>query len=243
MADLNIGFSAVATGTSDVITATYSPAITLSDQRIVFLRTTTPNTTTTPTLNPNSLGAQVVKGKGGATLKIGEIVGDCILMYHTSGTYWELLNSTPFLDATSSIQTQLNAKNRTADFFFLGSSPILDANTYYWGTLSASPAATTVIGWIPLRAGVITGAIIQVHNAGTVPTSENAQLDLVHDDVTVTSLIASDFKINANRNFFRYVSGLNITVADGGSLMKLTAPGNYITNSTGTQIRLTLLYA
>ena len=109
MANLSIGLSAVATGTADVITATFSPAITLSDRRIVFLRVATPNTTTTPTFNPNSLGAQVVKGKAGVTLKIGELTGDCILMYHVTGTYWEVLNSTPFLDARSSIQTQLDA--------------------------------------------------------------------------------------------------------------------------------------
>jgi len=108
--NVNIGLSAVATGTADVITATYAPAITLSDRRIVFLRVSTPNATTTPTFNPNALGAQVVKGKGGTTLKIGELTGDCILMYHTTGTYWEVLNSTPFLDATSSIQTQLGNK-------------------------------------------------------------------------------------------------------------------------------------
>lgn len=93
MANLNIGFSAVATGTADVITATYSPAITLSDRRIVFLTGCVANTTTTTTFNPNSLGAQVIKGKGGETLKAGEILGDCILIYHTTGTYWELLAS------------------------------------------------------------------------------------------------------------------------------------------------------
>jgi len=113
----NIGLSSVATGTADVITATFSPAITLSDRRIVFLRVATPNTTTTPTFNPNSLGAQVVKGKAGATLKIGELTGDCILMYHTTGTFWEVLNSTPFLDATSSIQTQFaNITNGNVSF-------------------------------------------------------------------------------------------------------------------------------
>lgn len=93
MADLNIGLSAPATGTADVITATYSPAITLSDRRIVFLTGCVANLTTTPTFNPNGLGAQVIKGKGGVALKAGEILGDCILIYHTTGTYWELLAS------------------------------------------------------------------------------------------------------------------------------------------------------
>lgn len=101
MGDLNIGFSAVAAGTADAITATYSPAITLTDRRIVFLTGCVANLTTTPTFNPNVLGAQVIKGKGGAALKVGEITGDCILIYHTTGTYWELLTSNyrPEIDA------------------------------------------------------------------------------------------------------------------------------------------------
>lgn len=145
----NIGLSAVATGTADVITATFSPAITLSDRRIVFLRVATPNTTTTPTFNPNSLGAQVVKGKAGATLKIGELTGDCILMYHTTGTYWEVLNSTPFLDADSSIQTQLNAKmnkpliNSTDGAIVTGTT----ANTLTMSLLI--PANTFTVGDVP----------------------------------------------------------------------------------------------
>ena len=81
MADLNIGFSAVATGTADVITATYSPAITLSDKRIAFLRTVTPNTTTTPTFNPNGLGAQTITKNNGDPLAVGDLDGVVILMY------------------------------------------------------------------------------------------------------------------------------------------------------------------
>jgi len=109
MAILNIGTSAVATGTADVITATYSPAITLSDRRIVFLLDCVPNLTTTPTFNPNSLGAQVIKSKGNVALKVGEIKGGCILVYHTTGTYWELL----FSQLTRSTLAQILANGIT----------------------------------------------------------------------------------------------------------------------------------
>jgi len=104
----NIGLSAVATGTADIITATYSPAITLTDRRIVFLTGCVANVTTTPTFNPNALGAQVIKGKGGVALKAGEILGDCILIYHTTGTYWELLNSSGFLTSANIVETITN---------------------------------------------------------------------------------------------------------------------------------------
>lgn len=106
---LNLGLSAVATGTADVITATYSPAITLTNRRIVFLSGCVANTTTTPTFNPNALGAQVIKGKGGTALKVGEILGDCLLMYHVTGTYWELLAS----QLTRSTLAQILANGNT----------------------------------------------------------------------------------------------------------------------------------
>lgn len=148
----NIGFSAVATGTANEITATYSPAITLSDKRIVFLTGCVANTTTTPTFNPNSLGAKVIKGKGGVALKVGEILGDCILIYHTTGTYWELLNSDAgtllalfktanFLDATSSIQTQLNIKKESS-WVYAGNTISPADNTSYWFT----PLITASVG-------------------------------------------------------------------------------------------------
>jgi len=243
MANLNIGFSAVATGTADVITATFTPAITLSDRRIVFLRVTTPNATTTPTFNPNSLGAQVVKGKNGATLKIGELTGDCILMYHTTGTYWEVLNSTPFLDATSSIQTQLDSKHPTANFFAFASNTYTDSTSYYLGQALNPVTATSQTGGIALKAGVITACIISVFNGGTVASNENCTLNLVHGtNYGTTSLIANDIQLNANRQTIRLVTGLNISVTDCASLVNINIPV-LATNPNGLQIRITFFYA
>ena len=90
--DVNLGLSAAATGTVDVITATYSPAPTLVDRKILFLRTAGTNTTTTPTFNPNGLGAKTIVKQGGAALVAGDLVGDAILMYNATSTQWELLN-------------------------------------------------------------------------------------------------------------------------------------------------------
>jgi len=87
---LNLGLSAVATGV-DTITATYSPAITLTDRRIVYLRTAGTNATTTPTFNPNGLGAQTITKGGGSALAVGDLDGDVILMYDLTNTNWELL--------------------------------------------------------------------------------------------------------------------------------------------------------
>jgi hypothetical protein len=92
MIDINLGLSATATGTVDVITATYSPAPTLVDRKILFLRTSGANTVTTPTFNPNGLGAKTIVKQGGGALAVGDLVGDVILMYNSTSTQWELLN-------------------------------------------------------------------------------------------------------------------------------------------------------
>ena len=70
--DINLGLSAEATGTVDVITATYSPAPTLVDRKILFLRTLGTNLTTTPTFNPNGLGALTIVKQGGVALAVGD---------------------------------------------------------------------------------------------------------------------------------------------------------------------------
>src|SRR3990167_2842258 len=90
--DINLGLSAEATGTVDVITATYSPAPTLVDRKILFLRTSGTNTITTPTFNPNGLGALTIVKQGGVALAVGDLKGDVILMYNSTTTQWELMN-------------------------------------------------------------------------------------------------------------------------------------------------------
>jgi len=99
--NINLGLTADATGTVDVITATYSPAPTLVDKKILFLVSAGANTTTTPTFNPNSVGAQVIKARGNQTLLVGDTGAagyTMILRYEATGTYWELLNPAAVAD-------------------------------------------------------------------------------------------------------------------------------------------------
>jgi len=106
---LNLGLSAVATGTVDVITATYSPAITLTDRRIVYLRTLGTNTVTAPTFNPNGLGAQTITKGGGSALAVGDLDGDVILMYDLTNTNWELLTPKAVSSSTPTLAQVLGA--------------------------------------------------------------------------------------------------------------------------------------
>jgi len=92
---INLGLTADATGTANAITATYSPAPTLVDKKILFLVSVSPNTSTAPTFSPNGLTARPIVKNGGALLSSGDIVGlghVVILEYNLANTRWELLN-------------------------------------------------------------------------------------------------------------------------------------------------------
>lgn len=373
----NIGLSAVATGAADVITATYSPVITLSDRRIVFLTGCVANLTTTPTFNPNALGAQVIKGKGGVALKAGEILGDCILIYHTSGTYWELLASQltrsnleqilangqavdahynligseftwngndvadqPFassvaqtaednakayadtnfqpldsdltqiagllpsnddiiqrkagswvrrtlaqlwtdlkdltvtltnktlavgsnsitgtasrvaqfgsggsleassttatqlsyLDATSSIQTQLDGKVSDTTFFQTSNQSIADSTSYFIAAVTSPATSLSLSSMIPVKAGTVVGASLSGFNASTVGSNEAWTVKLWYNgglnSVTLTTAFTGG---NANRNYFLDVDGLSTAISDGNCAVEFQAPA-LATNPTG----------
>lgn len=83
-------------GSSDAITATYTPALTaLVDGQLCFVRATAANVTTAPTFAPNGLTARTITRTGGAALAAGDIAGsayEAMLRYNLANTRWELLN-------------------------------------------------------------------------------------------------------------------------------------------------------
>lgn len=93
---INLDFLADAAGTVDVITATYVPAPpSLYDGLLLYFFASGANLTTTPTFNPNILGARTIVKKGGVALVAGDIPGANALMcvgYDLGNTRWELLN-------------------------------------------------------------------------------------------------------------------------------------------------------
>lgn len=85
----------IASGSSDAITATYVPAITLADMQLCAFRASSANTTTTPTFSPNGLTAHHITKQGGQPLTAGDIPNAravCILEFDLANTRWELLN-------------------------------------------------------------------------------------------------------------------------------------------------------
>lgn len=87
---------AVAGGSADALTATYSPVVTAyKDGELFFVRAAHANATTTPTLNVNGVGAETITKFGGAALVAGDISGnlaECVFRYNIANTRFELLN-------------------------------------------------------------------------------------------------------------------------------------------------------
>lgn len=82
-------------GTVDVITATYSPVVTLSNLVTVGFVASGANLTTTPTFAPDGLTAHTITKKGGQSLVAGDIpaaTAVVILEYNSANTRWELIN-------------------------------------------------------------------------------------------------------------------------------------------------------
>ena len=92
---VNLIPTTVATGTVDIITATYSPAISLKDKTIVALISSGPNTSIAPTFAPNGLLAHTITSRGGRALLAGDTgqAGFVMLLeYNLANTRWELMN-------------------------------------------------------------------------------------------------------------------------------------------------------
>lgn len=118
---------AIAGGTADAITATYSPAITtLTNGMTLKFRATGANTITNPTFIPNGVGTPLTIYKHGSqALAAGDISGaghECTLRLNTTTTpdQWELLNPkvSTALSAASTTETLTGtdtAKFVTAD--------------------------------------------------------------------------------------------------------------------------------
>ncbi|HEX5130245.1 MAG TPA: tail fiber protein [Usitatibacter sp.] len=86
----------VAAGTIDVITGAYSPAITaLTNGMLLMFEAIGANATTTPTFNPDGVGAATIVRPDGSALLVGDIPSAnyrALLVYDTSIAKWLLLN-------------------------------------------------------------------------------------------------------------------------------------------------------
>ena len=108
MSQISTVLNAQGAGTVDVITATYSPALTAyTDKRVLMFRATGANTSTTPTFNTNALGAKTIVKKGNQALVAGDIPAAryiAIIQYDSTTDKFELLNPASDLDTQTLAQ-------------------------------------------------------------------------------------------------------------------------------------------
>lgn len=86
---------AIAGGTADAITGTFSPAITtLTDGLVVGFRAASANTSATPTFKANGTAAKTITKGGGQSLAPGDIAvkAELTLRYHLADQHWEIIN-------------------------------------------------------------------------------------------------------------------------------------------------------
>lgn len=83
-------------GDSYVCTLVPAPSA-LKDKMSIRVRFSTQNTTSTPTLNPNTFGAATITKYGGQALAVGDIAAGMVgsLTYIATGPNWELQNPVP----------------------------------------------------------------------------------------------------------------------------------------------------
>lgn len=93
-----VASAATVGGTADAITGTFAPAFISNDLRdgtMFLVEASSANTSTTPTFNPDGLGALTITKNGGQALAAGDIRGaghKLLLCYDASSTRYELLN-------------------------------------------------------------------------------------------------------------------------------------------------------
>ena len=136
-----------ASGT-DTITASCTPTpIAYRDGHRYWVRAAGANTTTTPTINFNSIGAKTITRLGNQALQIGDIFGanhELMLLYNSSTDKMELLNpavagweriATGNVSATSSHTiANLSSEFRAYKIVFEQLAPATDAVSFYMRT-------------------------------------------------------------------------------------------------------------
>lgn len=82
------------TGTTDALTASFSPAFaSLTNNMLAYVVVPSANTTTTPTLSVDGLPAKLIVGIDGTTIKIGALLGTILVRYDLGTDHWWIVNT------------------------------------------------------------------------------------------------------------------------------------------------------
>lgn len=163
--------SAAGEGTVDAITATFSPALTLTDLTTCCVTATGANLTTTPTFAPNSLTAHTITRLGGQALRPGDISGAghvLLLQYNLANTRWELLNPAVILESWAVAGGTVDAITLTA---VPAVAALFDGLTVHFRAYGANTSTTPTLNVNGLGAKTLVKEGGQALAAGDIPAA------------------------------------------------------------------------
>jgi hypothetical protein len=209
---------AVAGGTANALTASYTlSTTTLKDGQLFYVRATAANSTTTPTFSPDGLTARTITTNGGAALPVGAWAAnsELVFRYNLANTRYEYLGNNAVAAITSGAISGVTINNSAIG----GTTPAAGAFTTFTAT-------TSVVG-----GGSSTGAVSEVSKAETTAyngAATDGQLT-AGSTLVVTNAAASNTAL-AQLVFAQRVGsgGYHRIVATGGSVPSLRTVVNNV---------------
>jgi len=221
-----VAYAADSVGT-DLYAITLSPAITsyVVGQQFLFAPGTA-NTTTTPSLNVNGLGAKTLKKDKGAVLGVGELQANQLVLVSYDGTNFQMLSpaSGGINQSGSSIYA---ADGGGSDSYVITLSPVPTA--YSAGMMLNVKCNTANVG----------SATLNVNGLGAKSILKELNLALNDNDIKATQIIqviydGTNFQMISPASYLVSQDGHAIYAADAGSsdtyaITLSPAPPAYIT--------------
>lgn len=212
----------VAGGTADVITATYSPALTaLVDGMELSFRASAANATTTPTFSPNGLTAHTITKTGGVAVAVGDIPGalaESKIRYNLANTRWELVN--PATAVNNYLTTEGTIVSATTtDLGTVSNTTIISVTGTTTITSFGSSASTAK----PLYFLRFTGILTLTYNATSLIIPGAVNITTAAGDTCIAK-----YEGSGNWRIFDY------TKASGQSIVSTTIPTKGAQTFTGS---------
>lgn len=239
---INLVLNTNAGGTVNAITLTYSPAISAyTDKRIFAFVSSGANTSATPTVNINGLGARTIVKKGGQALvagDIGAVESVHFIQYDLTNTRFELMNPCIVFGTTAGTVAEGNRAANTFSgyqgyYISAGFSTAFnpaDSTTYFFGTRTVAPATTGGVRRIPLSAGTAYHVLLWISNGGTLGSNEDVSFYLRINDTTDVT-ISTTVKTNIAEQVLSFTITDTAVVAGDYAEIKMVTPA-YATNPT-----------
>lgn len=219
-------YIADASASSTAYTATFAPALgAVTTGQILRVKMGLANTTTTPTLNPNGLGAATIVKNVSDPLSPGDIAANSFSVFIYNGTQWVLQNPapaiTPFYQRTS---------------FSASANTLCAASTDTTGTVAyaVSQASTTTLNVFRYAFDSVSGMWYQTHTVVITPTSGNITVNTPFGVTVVGSFVYVSYTTNTP-----LVETKRLVAADLTSETTMTYSGGNPSTSTNYRISYT----